>query len=111
MFDNSRDGLSAATLPRTSADAFSRSIGLVVQPGVEFGNHNVIAYDRTKAVALSKLLKEEPQFVFEAHSTDYQGAERLRELVEDGFPTLPFMWLATEASDAGVFLLRVEDFA
>jgi ribosomal protein L3 glutamine methyltransferase len=34
-----------------------------------------------------------------------------RNLVEDGFPTLPFMWLATEASDAGVFLLRVEDFA
>jgi ribosomal protein L3 glutamine methyltransferase len=34
-----------------------------------------------------------------------------RNLVEDAFPTLPFMWLATEASDAGVFLLRVEDFA
>ena len=33
-----------------------------------------------------------------------------RHLVEDAFPTLPFMWLATEASDAGVFLLRVEDF-
>ena len=34
-----------------------------------------------------------------------------RNLVEDAFPTLPFMWLATEASDAGVFLLRVEDLA
>jgi ribosomal protein L3 glutamine methyltransferase len=34
-----------------------------------------------------------------------------RHLVEDAFPTLPFMWLATEASEAGVFLLRVEDFA
>ncbi len=34
-----------------------------------------------------------------------------RNLVEDAFPTLAFMWLATEASDAGVFLLRVEDFA
>ena len=34
-----------------------------------------------------------------------------RQLVEDAFPTLPFMWLATEASDVGVFLLRVEDFA
>lgn len=34
-----------------------------------------------------------------------------RHLVEDAFPTLPFMWLATEASDVGVFLLRVEDFA
>ena len=34
-----------------------------------------------------------------------------RALVEDAFPTLPFLWLATEASDAGVFLLRVEDLA
>ena len=34
-----------------------------------------------------------------------------RQLVEDAFPTLPFMWLSTEASDVGVFLLRVEDFA
>ena len=32
-----------------------------------------------------------------------------RDLVEDAFPTLPFMWLATQASDAGVFLLRTED--
>lgn len=34
-----------------------------------------------------------------------------RDLVEDAFPTLPFLWLATAASDAGVFLLRVEDLA
>lgn len=32
-----------------------------------------------------------------------------RDLVEDAFPTLPFMWLATTESDAGVFLLRAED--
>jgi D-tagatose 6-phosphate 4-epimerase len=70
------------------SDAFSRAIGLVVQPGVEFGNHNVIPYDRSKATALSNLLKQEPQFVFEAHSTDYQGGLALRQLVEDGFPIL-----------------------
>jgi ribosomal protein L3 glutamine methyltransferase len=34
-----------------------------------------------------------------------------RHLVEDAFPDLPFMWLATEASDAGVFLLRAEQLA
>lgn len=34
-----------------------------------------------------------------------------RDLVEDAFPRLPFMWLATEASDAGVFLLRAEDLS
>lgn len=31
-----------------------------------------------------------------------------RHLVEDAFPSLPFMWLATAASDGGVFLLRAE---
>ena len=32
-----------------------------------------------------------------------------RDLVEAAFPRLPFLWLATEASDAGVFLLRAGD--
>ncbi|WFU90375.1 D-tagatose-bisphosphate aldolase, class II, non-catalytic subunit (plasmid) [Rhizobium sp. CC1099] len=68
--------------------AFDRVLALVVQPGVEFGNENVIAYDRAKAQTLSALLDEEPALVYEAHSTDYQGAEALRELVEDGFAIL-----------------------
>lgn len=70
------------------SDAFSRAIGLVVQPGVEFGNRNVIAYDRPKAADLTRVLDDEPQFVFEAHSTDYQGVQPLADLVEDGFPIL-----------------------
>lgn len=70
------------------SDAFSRVIGLVVQPGVEFGNSNVIKYNRSKATGLTRLLVEEPQFVFEAHSTDYQGSVPLTALVGDGFPIL-----------------------
>ena len=70
------------------SNAFHRAIGLVVQPGVEFGNQNVIFYEPAKAVQLGALLKEEPQFVFEAHSTDYQGVEPLSCLVRDGFPIL-----------------------
>ncbi|ACI53562.1 Tagatose-6-phosphate kinase [Rhizobium leguminosarum bv. trifolii WSM2304] len=68
--------------------AFGRAIGLVVQPGVEFGNHNVIFYDNSKIEALQSVLTEEPQFVFEAHSTDYQGTGPLSALVKDGFPIL-----------------------
>ncbi|MGB8818791.1 MAG: class II D-tagatose-bisphosphate aldolase, non-catalytic subunit [Rhizobiaceae bacterium] len=68
--------------------AFARAIGLVVQPGVEFGNQNVILYDPAKASALSSLLNDEPQFTFEAHSTDYQGTAPLRCLVQDGFQIL-----------------------
>jgi D-tagatose-bisphosphate aldolase class II non-catalytic subunit len=68
--------------------AFERAIGVVVQPGVEFGNENVVVYEREKAVALSAVLKQIPQFVFEAHSTDYQPPEALAALVEDGFAIL-----------------------
>ncbi|MBX3567177.1 MAG: D-tagatose-bisphosphate aldolase, class II, non-catalytic subunit [Rhizobiaceae bacterium] len=68
--------------------AFDRVIALVVQPGVEFGNENVVAYDREKARGLSRLLDEEPGLVFEAHSTDYQTPAALRALVEDGYPIL-----------------------
>ena len=70
------------------SNAFARAIAIVVQPGVEFGNHNVITYQRDKATKLTGLLKEYPQFVYEAHSTDYQGAKALSELVDDGFAIL-----------------------
>lgn len=69
-------------------DAFARAIALVVQPGVEFGNRNVIPYDPERAEALNALLREEPRFVFEAHSTDYQGAGPLAALVRGGYAIL-----------------------
>ncbi|MFT4148889.1 MAG: class II D-tagatose-bisphosphate aldolase, non-catalytic subunit [Paracoccaceae bacterium] len=69
-------------------DAWARVIGLVVQPGVEFGNRNVIAYDRPAAAALAALLPDLGGLVFEAHSTDYQPETALRALVLDGFRIL-----------------------
>lgn len=69
-------------------DAMGRVIGVVVQPGVEFGNHNVIRYARDKAQALAQVLDSDTDLVFEAHSTDYQGTAPLSELVMDGFAIL-----------------------
>lgn len=69
------------------ADAFSRVIGLVVQPGVEFGNENVVAYDPDLSSALVACLPDLPM-LFEAHSTDYQTPEALARLVQDGFGIL-----------------------
>ncbi|WP_159593791.1 D-tagatose-bisphosphate aldolase, class II, non-catalytic subunit [Chelativorans xinjiangense] len=69
-------------------DAFARVVGLVVQPGVEFGNHNVIDYDPAAARELSAALDDLPGLVFEAHSTDYQIRESLAALVSDGFAIL-----------------------
>ncbi|PZM11579.1 D-tagatose-bisphosphate aldolase, class II, non-catalytic subunit [Rhizobium tubonense] len=70
------------------SDAFDRVVGAVVQPGVEFGNHNVIAYIPARARALGASLANLRGLVFEAHSTDYQTRDALRSLVSDGFAIL-----------------------
>jgi D-tagatose-bisphosphate aldolase class II non-catalytic subunit len=68
--------------------AFARAIGAVVQPGVEFASTEVIPYKPEKAVRLVGALVSLPDFVFEAHSTDYQPSARLDALVRDGFAIL-----------------------
>ncbi len=68
--------------------AFARAIGIVVQPGVEFSRAEVVAYQPEKARRLAALLAKTPDFVFEAHSTDYQSAAALAALVRDGFAIL-----------------------
>lgn len=67
------------------ADSWQYVVGVVVQPGVEFGSEQVWQYDREKASKLSEALKDYPELVFEAHSTDYQTDKALNEMVEDGF--------------------------
>lgn len=68
--------------------AWSRVIALVVQPGVEFDHHKVIDYRPNKARALSAFIAGDRQFIFEAHSTDYQTAPNLEALVRDHFAIL-----------------------
>ncbi|KRB55035.1 tagatose-bisphosphate aldolase [Rhizobium sp. Root708] len=68
--------------------ALERVIGIVVQPGVEFGNENVVLYKPDKARSLAAALTEMPGLLFEAHSTDYQPTAELRALVDDGFGIL-----------------------
>ncbi len=79
-----RSAFGAAGLER----AFARAVGIVVQPGVEFGHADVIPYRPERARGLAAVLRDLPQFVFEAHSTDYQSAAGLRALVDDGFAIL-----------------------
>lgn len=68
--------------------AWERVIALVVQPGVEFDHTRVMDYQPEKATALSAFQKAQSKLVFEAHSTDYQRADLLAKLVEDGFAIL-----------------------
>ena len=68
--------------------AWVRVIALVVQPGVEFDHHKMIDYVPERARVLSDFIGADPQFVFEAHSTDYQTPANLRHLVRDHFAIL-----------------------
>ena len=69
-------------------EAWERVVALVVQPGVEFGNDFIIDYDRGKAAKLSRMIGGYPDMTLEAHSTDYQKRENLRQMVEDNFAVL-----------------------
>jgi D-tagatose-1,6-bisphosphate aldolase subunit GatZ/KbaZ len=81
--------------------AFARTIGVVVQPGVEFSSTEVAAYRPEKARELTASLAHMPGFVFEAHSTDYQPAISLAALVRDGFAILKVgPWLTFAAREA-----------
>jgi len=70
------------------SEAWERVIGVVVQPGVEFGEKLIFEYDRREAQALSASLPEHPCLVYEAHSTDYQTPRALTQMVEDHFAIL-----------------------
>ena len=68
--------------------AWSRVIGLVVQPGVEFDHTSVHRYQPDRAKTLRDALGELPGVVYEAHSTDFQPPEAYRSLVRDHFAIL-----------------------
>lgn len=63
-------------------------VAVVVQPGVEFGDDQVFLYDHDAAAGLCAALDEFPEVCFEGHSTDYQSAECLKAMVQDGIAIL-----------------------
>lgn len=81
-------------------------VGFVVQPGVEFTNDTVHPYDREKAAALCAAKRDFPGIVFEGHSTDYQPADCLRRMVEDGVAILKVGPALTNAAREGLFALE-----
>jgi D-tagatose-1,6-bisphosphate aldolase subunit GatZ/KbaZ len=90
--------------------AWERVIALVVQPGVEYGDNDIHAYDRQKALDLTRAIENVPGFVYEAHSTDYQTREVLRELVEDHFAILKVgPWLTYAYREAVFALALIEE--
>jgi D-tagatose-bisphosphate aldolase class II non-catalytic subunit len=78
----------AAFAARGLDAAIERVVGIVVQPGVDFGNAQVFAFAPEKAEALSRSVTRLPGLVFEAHSTDYQSERALSDLVAAHFAIL-----------------------
>ena len=68
--------------------AWDRVIGLVVQPGVEFDHTSVHDYQPDRTAALTEVIRDIPNLVYEAHSTDYQPASAYQALVRDHFAIL-----------------------
>jgi D-tagatose-1,6-bisphosphate aldolase subunit GatZ/KbaZ len=71
-----------------ASGAFERVTAMVVQPGVDFGNAQVFAFEPAKAAALAQSIAQVPSAVFEAHSTDYQSEAALAGLVAGHFAIL-----------------------
>ena len=103
------DTFRSAFAERKLSAAWQRIIALVVQPGVEFGDEVVFPYDREKARLLSASLPADIPIAYEAHSTDYQLAQALRELVEDHFAILKVgPWLTFAYREAIFALSAIE---
>ncbi len=85
--------------------AFERVIGLVVQPGVEFDHTQIYDYKPQDAKSLSELCNEDKSWVFEAHSTDYQRKDNLKQLVLDHFAILKVGPALTFAMREAIFSL------
>lgn len=72
------------------SEAWERVIALVVQPGVEFGDDQILTF---------------PNMVYEAHPTDYQTEKGLKNLVGDHYCILKVGPWLTFAYREGIFLL------
>jgi D-tagatose-1,6-bisphosphate aldolase subunit GatZ/KbaZ len=89
--------------------AWQRVVGVVVQPGIEFGDDVVFEYDRSRARSLSAGLPQSQALVYEAHSTDYQSPTALAQMVEDHFAILKVgPWLTFAFREAVFALSAIE---
>jgi D-tagatose-1,6-bisphosphate aldolase subunit GatZ/KbaZ len=93
------------------ASAWQRVVAVVVQPGVEFGDRVIAAYDRDQAAALSACHARLPGIMtFEIHAADYQTPDALKQMVADHFILLKAGPCLTFAFREAVYALtHIED--
>ena len=88
-------------------NAMDNVVGIVVQPGVEFGDENVAVYDRVQTIELCEAVRKYSGLVMEGHSTDYQPVFQLREMVADGIAILKVGPALTYALREALFALSM----
>ncbi|UPH72231.1 class II D-tagatose-bisphosphate aldolase, non-catalytic subunit [Abyssibius alkaniclasticus] len=85
--------------------AFARVCGIVVQPGLDFGNESVVHFAPDAARGLTSKAASLNGAVYEAHSTDYQRPEAYAALVRGHFAILKVGPAATFALREGLYAL------
>lgn len=103
---NTLDAYQRAFTAAGVAAAWPRVMAVVVQPGVEFGDRRVVAFDKERAAALSAAHARLPGIItYEVHATDYQTPNALRRMVRDHFPLLKVGPCLTFALRAALYAL------
>ncbi|MGE5613734.1 MAG: class II D-tagatose-bisphosphate aldolase non-catalytic subunit [Bacillota bacterium] len=105
-FENTVKAFEKAFLKYNLGNAWENVVAIVVQPGVEFGDDIIHEYRREPARELCEALRKYPGLVFEGHSTDYQTANALKQMVEDGIAILKVGPALTFALREGLFALN-----
>jgi len=67
------------------AQAWGKIVSVVTQPGVDFSHTAIHRFEPDKASDLAHAVQQIDNMTFEAHSTDYQPAEALSDLVKQHF--------------------------
>lgn len=89
--------------------AWNRCVAIVVEAGVSFGPEAVLDYDCKKTSELKSFIEGEENFVFEAHSTDFQTRQALTSMVQDHFAILKVgPWLTFATREALYALASIE---
>ncbi len=87
-------------------DAFARVVAIVVQPGLDFGNEDVVRFVSGDAAKLAGAVLALDGAVYEAHSTDYQDADSFVALVGAHFAILKVGPAATFALREAIYALE-----
>ncbi|MFO7712824.1 class II D-tagatose-bisphosphate aldolase non-catalytic subunit [Desulfosarcina sp.] len=86
--------------------AWERVVAVVVQPGIDFDDHQAAAYDSQAATAISAFHQQLPDaMTFEIHAADYQSPSALKKMVGDHFTLLKIGPCLTFALREALFAL------